>query len=97
MLHALHIIVLSENGVNIIVCYCLFFFYSYYSVLCSAPSLSYSQELDISLEEALSEAGGTLRMCDFEAALSILQAAHSDAIGAPKVCNETVLDSSYNC
>jgi peroxin-6 len=52
-----------------------------------APSLSYSQELDISLEEALSEAGGTLRMCDFEAALSILQAAHSDAIGAPKVPN----------
>lgn len=38
-------------------------------------------------EEVICAAGAKLRMCDFEAALSNLQAAHSDAIGAPKVYN----------
>ena len=86
MLHALHTIVLSKRGVTISVCYCLFL--QIFLVHCSTPSLSYSDELECSHEEAICAAGASLRMRDFEDALSILQAAHSDAIGAPKVCTE---------
>lgn len=43
--------------------------------------MSWEEETDLCL------AGFSIRQQDFEAALDQLQAAHSDAIGAPKVGN----------
>ena len=67
--------------------------------VCSGPSFSVRPEtkggllsvesrtegLSCSHEESICSAKAKLRMRDFEEALSLLQAAHSDAIGAPKV------------
>ncbi|KAL8590343.1 hypothetical protein ACOMHN_006459 [Nucella lapillus] len=45
--------------------------------------------LSLEDEEDLALAGVVLEQCDFERALDIMQSAHSDAIGAPKIPNVT--------